>query len=112
MSSKPGSVGSNGGRTRTAAQRYEVSYTSWSLLSWGSTASNFRIAEELLSEYIPTLTAVRPSSSDALLPPPALLFVLMRLLLLGEGLTMALMGRGGIMPGDVGGELAMAAVVV
>lgn len=53
--------------------------------------------------HLPTLTAVRPSSSEALLPPPALLPVLMRLLLLGAGLTMALRGRGGRVPGDVGG---------
>ncbi len=56
--------------------------------------------------HLPTLTAVRPSSSEALLPPPALLLVLIRLLLLGAGLTMALKGRGGRFPGDVGG-LAM-----
>ena len=52
---------------------------------------------------LPTLTAVRPSSSDALLPPPVLLPTLIRLLLLGAGLTMALSGRGGRFPGDVGG---------
>lgn len=56
--------------------------------------------------HLPTLTAVRPSSSDALLPPPALLLVLNRLLLLGAGLTIALSGRGGRFAGDVGG-LAM-----
>jgi hypothetical protein len=59
--------------------------------------------------YSPTLTAVFVSSSDALLPPPVLLWVLMRLLLLGAGRTMALMGRAGSVPGDAGGELAMSA---
>jgi hypothetical protein len=55
----------------------------------------------------PTLTEVRPSSSDALLPPPALLLMLMRLLLRGAGRTMALSGRGGRLPGDAGGEVAI-----
>ena len=54
----------------------------------------------------PTLTEVFPSSSEALLPP-VLLLTLMRLLLRGAGLTMALMGRCGSVPGDVGGELAI-----
>jgi hypothetical protein len=35
--------------------------------------------------------------------------MLNRLVLLGEGLTMALIGRGGIMPGEAGGELAILA---
>jgi hypothetical protein len=63
------------------------------------------------TSYIPTLTAVFVSSSDALLPPPVLLCTLMRLLLLGAGRTMALKGRAGIVPGDgeAGGELAMSA---
>ena len=59
--------------------------------------------------YSPTLTAVFVSSSDALLPPPILLCMLMRLLLLGAGRTMALNGRAGSATGDVGGELAMSA---
>lgn len=59
--------------------------------------------------YSPTLTAVFVSSSDALLPPPVLLWVLIRLLLLGAGRTMALIGRAGSVPGDAGGELAMSA---
>lgn len=59
--------------------------------------------------YSPTLTAVFVSSSDALLPPPVLLCMLMRLLLLGAGRTMALNGRGGNVPGEAGGELAMLA---
>lgn len=60
--------------------------------------------------YIPTLTAVRLSSSEALLPPPVLLPVLMRLWLLGAVLeAMALRGRWGRWPpGEAGGELAMA----
>jgi hypothetical protein len=38
--------------------------------------------------------------------------MLMRLLLLGDGLTMALIGRGGMMPvGELGGELAISAGV-
>lgn len=57
---------------------------------------------------LPTLTAVRPSSSEALLPPPCLLVMLKRLLLLGEGRTMALIGLWGMwFPGEAGGELAM-----
>lgn len=63
---------------------------------------------ELTSNNLPTLTEVFPSSSDALLPPPALLVILIRLLLLGAGLTIALRGRCGSVPGDAGGELAMA----
>jgi hypothetical protein len=39
-----------------------------------------------------------------------LLFVLIRLVLRGDGLTMALMGRGGIIPGEPGGVLVMATV--
>lgn len=58
---------------------------------------------------IPTLTAVRLSSSEALLPPPALLDILNLLVLLGCALAMALIGLW-IPPGDAGGELAMAAV--
>lgn len=58
--------------------------------------------------YIPTLTAVRLSSSEALLPPPALLVMLNRLVLLGAALAIALRGREGSPPGDAGGELAMA----
>ena len=54
---------------------------------------------------LPTLTEVFPSSSDALLPPPALLVMLMRLFVL-EGRIMALAGRCGT--GEVGGELAIA----
>lgn len=45
------------------------------------------------------MTDVRPSSSDARLPP-FLLPTLMRLLLLGEGRTMTLIGRW--RPGDDG----------
>jgi hypothetical protein len=37
--------------------------------------------------------------------------MLSRLLLLGDGLTMALMGRGGIVPGEAGGELVILAAV-
>jgi hypothetical protein len=55
---------------------------------------------------IPTLTEVLPSSSDALLPPPALLVMLMRLFVLG-GLIIALTGLGGLPEGDPGGELAI-----
>lgn len=61
-------------------------------------------------EHSPTLTEVRPSSSEARLPfapPPALLLTLMRLLLLGAGRTMALNGRCGRVPGEAGGELAI-----
>jgi len=54
--------------------------------------------------HLPTLTDVLPSSSEALLPPPALLCTLMRLLLLGAGRTMALSGRCGSVPGEAGGE--------
>ena len=62
---------------------------------------------------VPTLTAVFVSSSDALLPapaPPALLDMLKRLLLLGLGRTIALMGRFGKDPleGERGGEEVMA----
>lgn len=63
----------------------------------------------MLRKYVPTLTAVRPSSSDALLPP-VLLCELMRLLLLVDGLIMALIGRGGMeAAGDEGGEVAIMA---
>lgn len=55
--------------------------------------------------YIPTLTAVFPSSSDARLPP-CLLLMLMRLLLRGVRIT-ALMGRGGTPVGEAGGETVM-----
>lgn len=59
---------------------------------------------------IPTLTAVRLSSSEALLPPPALLDMLNLLVLLGWALAaMALIGLW-IPPGEAGGELAMMAV--
>ena len=57
---------------------------------------------------LPTLTAVRLSSSEALLPPPILLVMLNLLLLLGWALAMALMGLWGIPPGEAGGEVAMA----
>jgi len=57
--------------------------------------------------HSPTLTEVLPSSSEALLPPPALLCMLIRLLLLGAGRTMALSGRCGRVPGEAGGELAI-----
>ncbi len=57
-------------------------------------------------QYSPTLTAVFVSSSEALLPP-ALLCMLMRLVLLGAGRTMALSGRAGSVAGEAGGELAM-----
>lgn len=59
----------------------------------------------LLAGYSPTLTDVRPSSSEALLPPPALLDVLIRLLLLWVGRIMALWGRWGGFPGEFGGEV-------
>lgn len=55
--------------------------------------------------HSPTLTDVRPSSSEALLPPPALLDVLIRLLLLWVGRIMALCGRWGGFPGEFGGEV-------
>jgi hypothetical protein len=48
-----------------------------------------------------------PSSSDARLPPPTLLVMLIRLLLLG-GFIIALIGRCSKPEGDSGGELAMA----
>lgn len=54
-----------------------------------------------------TLTEVLLSSSDALLPPPALLVMLMRLWLLG-GRIRALIGLEGTLGGDPGGELAIA----
>lgn len=57
----------------------------------------------------PTLTAVLLSSSDALLPPPCLLFVLNRLLLLGVRM-MALIGRCDAPVGDAGGETVMSSV--
>jgi hypothetical protein len=53
------------------------------------------------------LTEVFPSSSEALLPPPVLLVILMRLFVLG-GRIIALTGRGGAPEGDSGGELAIA----
>lgn len=58
---------------------------------------------------LPTLTAVFPSSSEALLllAPPILLVMLIRLVVLG-GLIIALTGLGGPAEGDSGGELAMA----
>lgn len=59
------------------------------------------------TKNLPTRTDVFPSSSDALLPPPALLVVLSRLLLRGAGRTIALMGRCGSVPGDDGGEPAI-----
>ena len=60
-----------------------------------------------MSRHVPTLTEVLPSSSEARLPPPALLVMLMRLFVLG-GLIIALIGRWGKPAGDSGGELAMA----
>ena len=64
---------------------------------------------KLNAQDSPTLTAVLLSSSEALLPPSVgLLDMLRRLLLRGAGLAMALKGRAGILPGDAGGELAMA----
>jgi hypothetical protein len=57
--------------------------------------------------YEPTFTDVFPSSSDALLPPPILLLMLIRLELLG-GRNIALIGRCGPPGGEPGGELAMA----
>ena len=53
------------------------------------------------------MTEVLPSSSEALLPPPALLVMLMRLCVLG-GRIIALTGRDGLPEGDPGGELAIA----
>ena len=67
--------------------------------------------------HAPTLTEVRPSSSEERLPPPVLLPTLMRLWLRGAGRTMALMGRccccccwGSGVPGEAGGEVAEAMV--
>jgi hypothetical protein len=61
--------------------------------------------------YIPTLTAVRLSSSEARLPPPVLLVILnLLVLLVWVLLAMALIGLWRIPPGDAGGELAMAAM--
>ena len=60
--------------------------------------------------YRPTLTDVLPSSSDARLPPPALLVMLMRLFARG-GRIIPLMGREPT-PGEPGGELAMALQVL
>lgn len=55
----------------------------------------------------PTLTAVFASSSDARLPPPCLLLVLKRLLLLGVRST-ALMGRCWWTPvGEPGGDIVI-----
>ena len=59
---------------------------------------------------IPTFTDVFPSSSEALLPPPALLVMLIRLFVLG-GRIIALTGREGMPEGDPGGELAIALLV-
>jgi hypothetical protein len=66
--------------------------------------------DEILEVNIPTLTEVLPSSSDALLPPPALLVMLMRLFVLG-GLIIALTGLGGLPEGDPGGELAITLLI-
>jgi hypothetical protein len=63
-----------------------------------------------LEVNIPTFTEVLPSSSEALLPPPALLVMLMRLFVLG-GLIIALTGLGGLPEGDPGGELAIALLI-
>lgn len=57
----------------------------------------------------PTLTEVFVSSSEALLPP-TLLTMLIRLAV--RGCRIALDGRGGMPEGDVGGELAMALLVL
>ena len=54
--------------------------------------------------HVPTLTDVLPSSSDALLPPPCLLLMLIRLELL-PGWKIPLIGRMG--GGEAEGELAM-----
>jgi hypothetical protein len=59
--------------------------------------------------YVPTLTDVFPSSSEARLPPPTLLVILIRLVVRG-GRIIALMGREPT-PGEPGGELAMALCV-
>ena len=69
---------------------------------------NNGIWEDEVWSYAPTLTAVLESSSDARLPPPCLLLVLMRLLLLGVFERMELMGRGGMPVGEPGGDIAMA----
>ena len=66
-----------------------------------------REAENQSEQYLPTLTAVRLSSSDALLPTPALLLILSLLELLGLGFTMALRGRSREIRGDAGGEESM-----
>jgi hypothetical protein len=57
--------------------------------------------------YLPTLTAVLLSSSDALLPPGLLL--MLRRLELRLGRIIALTGRGTPFAGDPGGEVAMCA---
>ncbi len=60
-----------------------------------------------MSDAVPTLTAVFPSSSEALLPP---LLMLIRLELLGDGRIIALIGLCEAPEGDAGGEVAMAYV--
>lgn len=90
MSSNPGSVGLRGGRTRTARDQNISTDLARKIL-------------DRKGQYVPTLTEVFPSSSDARLPPPALLEVLIRLFVRG-GRIMALIGRGGgDMPADGGG---------
>ena len=92
MSSNPGSVGFRGGRTRTA----------------GKVKKSVYLQKQYRSKLnVPTLTEVLPSSSEALLPPPALLVMLMRLFVRG-GRIIALTGRDGMPDGDPGGELAIA----
>ena len=59
--------------------------------------------------YVPTLTEVLESSSDARLSP-CLLLMLIRLLLRG-GRIIALKGRGLSTGGEVGGEVAISASV-
>jgi len=56
--------------------------------------------------HSPTFTEVLPSSSEALLPPPCLLLMLIRLVLLGA-LIIALTGRCERPDGEAGGELAI-----
>ena len=113
INSYPGSVGFNGGRTRTAIR--QVSCLGPEYLSIGIQFGGAIVAAEpvVRARYlgwihfkgdgdIPTLTAVFPSSSEARLPPCRLL-ILMRLLLRGVRIT-ALIGRGAGPVGDAGGE--------
>jgi hypothetical protein len=108
MRSKPGSEGLSGGRTRTTSELLAFARKEKKKIK-KKKLEIVAVDSSKVGKNSPTLTDVRASSSDALLPPPALLPTLIRLLLLGAGRTIALKGLWAKFPGEAGGELAMTA---